>query len=221
MFNFLGKRRQAAILAECQVELERAARMSWQYASQRDVDTGSALLQRATAVGLKEDETVVRLALLHRLWTALSEEVGSEMKDRLLAEATRHQLADMPAGRALQRLRDLELLHEHGLRVMLSDSQARPVYFRCPADFKNKSGSLDFREDGVTFTGEVVVEIAWGDVTHAARTTHTFQGYEQTALALQEGKRRTPTKFAFAGGPADYACEVARLLWEQSKQRSA
>jgi hypothetical protein len=94
------------------------------------------------------------------------------------------------------------------------------VYFRYAAEFKNKPGSLDFRSDGLTFTGEVVVEIAWSNVAHAAKTTHTFQGYEQTALALQEGKRRTPTKFAFSVGPADYACDLAVLLWEKSRQRS-
>jgi hypothetical protein len=220
MFNLFGKGRQAAILEECHVEFERAARMSWQYVSPRDVSTGSALLQRAAAASLNEDENVRRLGLLHRLWAALRDNVGPTLEDRLLAEAARHQLAEISAARELRRRRELELLREHGPRVMSRDSQDRPVYFRCAAEFRNKSGSLDLRGDGLTFTGEVVVEIAWSNVAHAAKTSHTFQGYEQTALALQEGKRRTPTKFTFAADPAEYACAVAVLLWEQSKQRS-
>ena len=94
------------------------------------------------------------------------------------------------------------------------DQQGRGVYFQCEAEFKNKPGQLEIREDGLTFTGEVVIEIPWSNVVHAAKTTHTFQGLDYAALALLEGKRRTPTKFVSTRDyDATYAVEVTMRLW--------
>jgi hypothetical protein len=230
MFNLLRNRRQghiarqqATILAECEKELQRASGISWQFVGAGDVSKGRLLIEKATAAGLKEHETVRRLAFLQRLWTAALDDevkVAATVKDALLAEAAAYELSDISVARFLQRRRGLELLHERGPSVVTHDAQGRPVYFQCEAEFKNKSGRLAFRDDGLTFTGEVVVEVAWGNVLHVAKTTHTYQGYDLTAIALQEGKRRTATKFALPlGGEADYACDVAVLLWERNKRR--
>jgi hypothetical protein len=54
---------------------------------------------------------------------------------------------------------------------------------------------------------------------HAAKTSHTYQGLDHGAVALQEGKRRTPTKFVFTQD-SDDAREVTLRLWERSRKRS-
>lgn len=67
------------------------------------------------------------------------------------------------------------------------------------------------------FVGEVVVDVAWENVVHAAATTHTYQGVDYAAVAPQEGKRRTPTKFAF---PLDYSAKLRAALTVAAWQRA-
>jgi hypothetical protein len=114
---------------------------------------------------------VKRLDFLQRLLTALDGDPSATMQDALLDEAKRCQLENTSGARALRKHRELELLKEHGPRVVAHDQRGRPVYLRCEAEFKNKAGRFEVRDDGVTFTGEVVIEIAWISVVRAAKTT--------------------------------------------------
>ena len=161
-----------------------------------------------------------RLNFLQRLITALDEDPNPAMQDALLAEAKHYQLENTSGARRLREHRELEQLKEHGPRIVAHDERGRPVYFQCEAEFENKPGRLEIREDGVTFTGGVAIEIGWSNVVHVAKTTHTYRGVDFSAVALQEGKRRTPTKFMFVRDH-DGACayEVTMRLWEQSKKR--
>lgn len=223
MFRFLQRLQAPAILADCEKESNRTARAGCQFVSvPRDMSARAALLQRAVAAGLADHETVKRLDFLQRLLVAVTgnPEPSAAIQDALVAEAKRYQLEHTSGVQVLRKHRELEQLKQEGPRVMAHDQQGRDVYFQCAAEFKNKPGRFDLRDDGATFTGEVVVEIAWSNVVHAAKTTHTYQGVDYSAVAFQEGKRRTPTKFVFTRDQeADYACEVTMRLWEQSKKQ--
>jgi hypothetical protein len=181
-----------------------------------------ALLRRAEAAGLANHETIQRLAFLQRVLACVSKWFGGQAPagtaETLLADAKRYQLEGNDAVKLLAAQWELELLVQQGASPIGSDGQGRAVYVRCPAEFKNKPGQLEVRADGLTFRGEVLIDIAWNNVVHAAKTTHTYQGLDYRAIALQENKRRTPTKFALTERHRDvFALEVTMALWEQSR----
>lgn len=222
MFKFLRRSHAPTILADCEEQLNRATGplAVVLFGPPKGTESAAAVLERAVAAGLGEHETVKRLAFLQRLNT-VNKDLSPSMKDALLAEAARYRLENTTVVQSLREQRELERLEQQGPRVMGHDQQGRGVYFQCEAEFKNKPGQLEIREDGLTFTGEVVIEIPWSNVVHAAKTTHTFQGLDYAALALLEGKRRTPTKFVSTRDyDATYAVEVTMRLWEQSKKQS-
>jgi len=89
-------------------------------------------------------------------------------------------------------------------------------------NFKNKTGQWEVRDDGATFTGEVVLDIVWSNVTHAAKTTHTYQGDDYRAVAFQEGKRRTATNVVFPWTyHSEYFCEVTFRAWQQGRKATS
>ena len=222
MFKFLQRLQASTLLADCEKELKRTTVANVYFRTERDASLRAKLLRDAVAAGLGEHETVKRLDFLQRLLTALDGDPSPTVQDALLAEAKGLELEEVSGVLALRAHRNLELLKERGPQVVTHDSQGRAIYFRCGAEFKNKPGQFEVRDDGVTFTGEVVVEVPWSNVVHAAKTAHTYQGMDYCAVALQEGKRRTPTKFVFTrDSEAAYACEVTMQLWEQSRKRSA
>ena len=163
----------------------------------RDITTRAELLASATAAGLTDRDVVQKLAFFHRLLSELSQAPDLSTIDTLLTEARRLQLRDGDALRTLVALAESAMFAQQGLRAVEHDSLGRAVYLRCDAEFKNKSGQLEVREDAICFRGEVLVEIPWINVLHAAKTSHTYQGLDYAAVAIQEGKRRTSTKFAF------------------------
>lgn len=222
MFKFLQRAQAPTILADCEKELHRTAKAEPYFMSDRDVNSRAGLLQRAAAAGLGEHETVKRLDFLQRLLGAVTVDPtpAPAVLDALLAEAKRYQFENISAVRSIRQHQELHRLKQDGPHVVRDhDPQGRAIYFQCAAAFKNKDGRFAIRADGVTFTGKVVIEIAWSNVVHAAKTTHTYQGVDHNAVALQEGKRRTPTLFAFTrDSEAAYACEVTMRLWEQSKK---
>ena len=124
----------------------------------KGTESAAAVLERAVAAGLGEHETVKRLAFLQRLNT-VNKDLSPSMKDALLAEAARYRLENTTVVQSLREQRELERLEQQGPRVMSHDQRGRGVYFQCEAEFKNKPGQLEIREDGLTFTGEVVIEI--------------------------------------------------------------
>jgi hypothetical protein len=221
MFKFFQRKRDSAILAECEQELRRTAAAHPGYVSvPRDMNARAELLRRAVGTGLGEHTTVKRLEFLQRLVHGVTADpaLPQAVLESLLIEAARYQFDNIQAVRLLREYLELERLKREGPRAMAHDSQGRAIYCRCAAMFKNRDGQLDVRDDGISFSGEVVIEIRWSDVKHTAKTTHTYKGVDYTALALQEGKRRTPTLFALIlNGEAAYACEVVLQLWEQNK----
>jgi hypothetical protein len=225
MLGFFRRQREAAqrqreaadrtaILTECEHQLERlSGTLLWVVDDQQIV----SLVDRAASAGLHEHDTLKRLKFLHRLVTCAIADTDPIGKDALLAEADHLGYGETPAARDVRRSRKLELLHERGPEVMGHDASGRPVYFECEAEFKNRPGKIVMRDDGLTFVGEVVVDVEWTDAVHVARATHSYRGDEYSALALQEGKRRTPTKFALMESKADYACAMAVTLWNRAR----
>jgi hypothetical protein len=228
MFNFLKRRREAAqrasieaqravIIADCERALDRISRAGWEFVGAQEV---ASHIAKANAVGLLKHETVARLELLQRLNAAALENPGPTVNDNLLTEAARLGLEDTSAARFIRRRRRLEVFRERGPEIVSRDPQGRPVHFECEAEFRNKPGTLAIRQDGLTFTGEVIIEVLWVEAAHVAPTTHTYRGSDYSALAVQERKRRTATKFALNQSDADYVCELAALLWERSRNAS-
>ena len=122
----------------------------------------------------------------------------------------RLDLAKTDGMRQLEALKQMAVLKADGLQVIERDASGRSIYLRYPTNFRNKPGLLEVRNDGLTFTGEVAIDVPWATVVHVARTDHIYQGLDYFDVAIQEGKRRTPTKFAFPAYDhgAQYACEV-------------
>lgn len=99
MFKFLQQRREAkaaeaadAVIARCAAVLQRHAGAMWQFVTvPRDLAEREAMLQQASAAGLASHDTVLRLALLHRILAVLpvAADTSGAAKDALLAEATR------------------------------------------------------------------------------------------------------------------------------------
>jgi hypothetical protein len=103
----------------------------------------------------------------------------------------------------------------HALSLTIS-TIARCTFNERPSS-RTSPGQLEIRGDGLTFTGEVFVEIALHNVMHVAEMVHTYRGDEYKAVALQERKRRTPTRFAFVDKhDAAYAFKLITLLRQHS-----
>ena len=65
-------------------------------------------------------------------------------------------------------------------------------------------GRFVVTDKGVHYVGEVRVEIPWSKITHLHSSGQEF--------SIQESKRRTPTKFQFAG-EGDWNENFAVLEW--------
>jgi hypothetical protein len=228
MFSFLRRRREQAaaraaaqvaqqVLGECQTELDRTAKAnSYFVAMPRDMSQRAALLDRARAAGVADDAVVQKLMFFQRLHTALNTGPDLETIDVLMNDARRLQIPPCDALRKLVAVAEAALFDTHGLRVLETDTQGRGVYLRCNAEFKNKPGGLEVRTDGLCFNGEVLIDVPWDNVAHVAVTSHTYQGTDYTAVAVQEGNRRTPTKFVFPNHySAEHACKVVLAAWQQ------
>jgi hypothetical protein len=228
MFSFLRKRREQAaareteaLLAACATELHRTTAANWQFVvAPRDVTTRAELLAKAKAAGAADAHVVAQLAYIDRLLRALQQSPTLEVLDALITDAKRVQMPNCDAVRRLIAVTESAVFAEQGLRAIEQTADGRAVYLRCNAEFKNKPGQLEIREDGLCFRGEVLVELPWSDVQHAAETSHTYQGTDYAAVALQEGKRRTPTKFAFPlyHHGAEHACKVVLAAWKHAQQ---
>jgi hypothetical protein len=111
----------------------------------------------------------------------------------------------------------LARLKTHGPEPESQDSDGRSVYISCPAEYRRRNGLLEIRDDGIAFKGDVAIEIPWKNVAHLA------QGDTDDAedvLAVQEGKRRTATRFALFGNDSAYALYVAFRVWGRAKAGS-
>ena len=79
----------------------------------------------------------------------------------------------------------MQTLKAHGPEVIEHRADGRKVFLRCKVDHKGQTGMLEVRDDGLSFVGEIALEIPWSTVVHVAKTTHK----DSDAIAIQEGKR--------------------------------
>jgi len=210
-----------ALLTQCEAELQRSARAEWRFVSvPRDVAIRAELLAKAAAAGITDAQVVQQLAFLHRLISALNQSLDLVTIDALLTDARQSQIADCSALRELVTVAESATFAEQGLRPIDHTADGQAVYLRRDVELRNNPGQLEVRDDGVCFRGEVLLDIPWSNVQHVAETSHTYQGLDYVAVAIQEGKRRTPTKFAFPQQRgAQHACKVVIAAWERAKQR--
>ena len=175
------------------------------------------LLEEARSADLADSVVVRQLGFLQRLLAGLATQIEDHEMPELLDEAHALGLEDTDGVRLLQRHQRLTMLRAQRPQPVGRDERGRGVYLECEAEYKNKPGIIRVHDDGMTFTSEVFIEIAWNNVIHVAKTTHTYQGFDCAAIAIQEGKRRTPTKFVFADRDSEYACEVIARVWNRSQ----
>jgi hypothetical protein len=212
MFGFKA-RRQREILTSCEAELERTRRADARFVnSPRDLAERGALLERAFTNDLRDNPTVRQLDFLQRLLTGLATSIPDDDVQGFIDEAVALALADTDG---VQRLVVWRLMQELAARgpEPIDTENGHAVYLRCEAEHKRKSGRLVVRDDGLTFTGEVALDIPWSTVKHVANTVEN----DADAIAIQENKRRTATKFGFWGRDSDYIREVIHRVWQQSK----
>jgi len=218
MFGFLRRRREGEILEACEAELERTRKASAVMVNTPgQLATRAALLERARSTGVAKSVTFKRLDFLQRLLSGLAAGIEDDAMDPLIAEARALDLADTDGIRRLLDYQRMAALKTGGPKIIERDAQGCGVYLRCEAEHKNKPGRLEVRDDGMTFVGEVVVEIPWSNAAHVAQTTHSYRGIDYRAIAVQEGKRRTPTKFTFTGRDDKYACELIEQVWTRCR----
>jgi hypothetical protein len=226
MFKFLRDRREAAVQAELLADCEKVLRSTtgnlWYLYKSGDNAAWIDLVQKAKGAGLGDHETVRRVDFMTRLLAALFDGCDTTGKEKLVEEAVRLELGSIGPVARIMELLAIEHLTAHGPQIESRDALGRGVYFELPVEFKNREGLLEVREDGLTFKGEVLLEIAWADVKHIANTTHkTGRGDERVeyaAIALQEGTRRTPTKFALPRG-ADFTQALIAAAWQRGRTR--
>jgi hypothetical protein len=212
MFKFLRERRQREVLSQCGAELERTQRANAAFAnSPRDLATRAALLERAKTEDLADHPTIKRLAFLQRLLTATEIEDGAV--PAFIAEARALGLTETDAVRRLIEHQRMQALAQYGPEVIERTASGHEVFLRCQVEHKRQTGMLEVRDDGLTFVGEVALEIPWSTVVHVAKTTYNVFD----AVAIQEGKRHTATKFVFLGRDGDHAREVILQIWARSK----
>jgi hypothetical protein len=225
MFKFLQRRREEAerrrreaAVAACRAELERTYRADARFVrTPQDMTSRAALLETARRAGAGDAEAVRQLDCLQRLLTVLRiENPGAATMLPLITEARSLGLAEAQAVRTLAGKHALAVLRKSGPQVIERDADGRRVYLRCLADHENRTGEYEVREDGITFSGEVRIEIPWTTAAHVAETAHEYQGSCYRAIAIQERTRRTATKFVFVDGwTNELACEVTVRMWQQ------
>jgi hypothetical protein len=215
VFDFLRRRRQATLIAKLETALIEAESVRPMFGDSREnIQRRATLLEQARVADLADEPIVRRLDFLQRLFRGLATSIPDDGVPALLNEAATLNLADNPCVGHLRDHQRLQDVKTHGPAPTATDPRGRVVYLKVPADYKNKPGELQVRDDGLTFTGDVVVEIAWAEVSHVARTTHRSGGYDADAIAVQEGKRRSGTKFAFHSD-ADVVCETILQVWQR------
>jgi hypothetical protein len=211
------QQQKAECLQVCERELDRTARALAAYAnSPRDLAERAAMLGQAQSVALSDHPIVVRLEFLQRLLTALDagtiDEQDTGLMERFISEGERLGLGDTNGINIVRRSLRLAKLRASGPQPQF-DATGRAVYVHCEAEYKNRPGTLEVSAEGLTFLGEVRVEIPWPAVDHMAQTTHTYRGLDSPAVAVQERKRRTATKFVFPDGDADYTVALILAVW--------
>lgn len=220
MFDFFRKRRQREVRAACEAELERVGKMNAGLVAPRDLQSLAGLLDRARAAGLRDELTIKRVDFLHRLLSGLAKEIQDHEIGAFLAEARTLEIEETDGVRRLQDHLRMTGLKARGPEVIACDARGRAVYLQCDAEHNNKPGRFEVREDGVSFAGEVVIEIPWSRVDHVAQTTHAYRGYEQDGvIGIQEGKRRTATKFVLSARERAFGFELTKQVWERFKVR--
>jgi hypothetical protein len=224
MLRFFQKRalrnRRAHVLKECEEELDRVRKIAPVFPDSREILRARAdLLTQARAIGLSESSAIKQLDFFHRLRSGLATSIEDQDVAGYVREAQALGLQDNSCVRYLREHQRMLHLKAHGPEIIETDSQGRAIYVRCDAEHKNKPGRFEVRDDGISFGGEVAIQIPWTNVAHVAKTTHTYRGYESDAIAVQEGKRRTATIFAFHGSGAAVVCETVLQVWKR-QQRS-
>lgn len=180
--------------------------------SDRELEAQAQLLANAETVGLQAHPAVLRLRFMHGVLREMkSGGISGEALDRVVREAEPLALADTPIVQHVRRYHRLWLLERDGPAPIGEGADSTALYFRGPTEYRNKPGTLEVTERGLTFLGEVRLELLWERVQHVASTTHTYRGFEQPAIAIQEAKRRTATKFVFGD---DFGPAVVEAVWE-------
>jgi hypothetical protein len=220
VLGFIQRRRDRQILEECEAELARTSVALAEFVnSPGELQNRAALLARAREANLYEHETVRRLDYLQRLMGGLAVGIEDGQINAFIDEARTLGLEETNGVRLLLDRQRRLTLETRGPEEVAHDADGTPLYFEAEVEYKNKPGVLRIADDGLRFVGEVALEIPWSNVAHVARTTHSYRGYESEAIAIQEGKRRTATKFVFAGRDAEYAYALMQQL--VSCQRAA
>jgi hypothetical protein len=223
MFDFLRRRRAAAAVAACRAELARtAAADASMVSSPRDMQARAGLLDAARQAGASDAGEVRQLDSLQRLLAVLrTKGADAAAMELALADARSLNLGETTAVRTFEAACALAVVRERGPQAIRRAAAGRRVYFSGPAEHKNRQGTLEVREDGLTFTGEVLIEIPWANVAHVAEVVHETRDALGAAIAIQEGKRRTATKFVLWDAPdQSLGCEVAVKAWEQFRAAS-
>lgn len=184
----------------------------------RTTQSGEAWSTKAHTVGIGDHPNIKLADFILRVTSALAGSTDTPAKTRLLEEVTSLHCATIGPVVRLRELVELDRLAASGPEILSRDSQGRGIYAEISVEHKNQPSTLSIREDGLTFTGEVLLDIAWGDVVHVANTTHaTGRGDDRIdyeAVAIQEGKRRTATKFALMERTA-YAQALIAAAWRR------
>jgi hypothetical protein len=224
VFKFLKQRKADAVIAAVQEEVQRTVVAGWEYMhSPKDVNKRNDLLKQAADAEVSAHEAVRQLDFFHRLLAGLHGTMDGPTLDGLLNEAVKTPFVSTSPVQRLMAVGKKFVLETEGLsRLSERDGQGRLVYLRCGAEFRRKDGQLEVREDGITFTGEVRLEIPWDNVAHFAQSMETYQDLNYYVLSFQEGKRRTATKFTLPtyDNNAEYACSVVIRVWNERKKQT-
>jgi hypothetical protein len=214
MFKFLRERRQRKVLTLCEAELERTQKAYAKFVNTPgDLATRAALLEQATAEDLTEHPIIKRLEFLQRLLAGLATAIEDSAIPAFIEEARALGLTETDGIRLLIEHQRMQMLAAHGPEVIERTATGHTVFLRCQVEHKRQTGTLEVRNDGLTFVSEAALEIPWSTVVHVAKTRYN----DGEAIAIQEGKRRTATKFVFFGRGSEYACEVILQTWKRSR----
>jgi hypothetical protein len=215
MFKFLRERRQREVLGRCDAELSRTQAANAQFVNGPwDLSLRGQLLADARAEGLSDHPTVKRLDFLQRLVSGLATEIPDNAVPAFVAEARALDLTETDGVKRLIAHQRMQALSENGPEVIDRTTEGHGVFLRCEVEHKGQSGRLEIRDDALVFVGEVALVIPWATVAHVANTTVK----DADAIAIQEGKRRTATKFAFWGRDSDYARALILKVWERFRK---
>jgi hypothetical protein len=213
-----GNARRATILKQCEEELDRTRKANAVFVNTPgELSARDVLISRAKDLGLEEHPIVKRLDFLQRLLTKLAIGLADNEMDVLVSEARALGLEETSGIQRILEYQRQRALETRGPESLGRDDAGHDVYLTCEAEYRNRPGTLKVRSDGLTFEGEVKLEISWSKVAHVAKTSHTYQGIDWDAVAVQEGKRRTPTKFVFSGGSSEYNRDLLISVWKRHK----